>query len=155
MNISDKEKYLGDFLTTKANSKETVESRKSKGYAILSEISAMLKYVPMGNRRTQIGLELQKAWFQNGCLFNSEMWSGLTENYYNDLEVIDPKIVRVSTGAQAKVPLEMLYLETSQIPIKHVISVRRLMYWHTRLKRNKEKLTSQIYHTMTSKPTKR
>ena len=64
MNESDKERYLGDFLTTKANSKETVESRKSRGYAMLSEISAMLKDVPMGNRRTQI--ELRKAWFQNG-----------------------------------------------------------------------------------------
>ena len=66
------------------------------------------------------------------------MWSGLTENYFNYLEVIDRKILGVITGAQAKVPLDMLYLETSQIPIKHVISVRRLMYWHTHLKRNKE-----------------
>ena len=85
--------------------KETVESRKSRGYAILSEISAMLKDVPMGNRRTQIGLELRKSWFQNGCLFNSEVWSGVTENHFNDLEVIDRKILRVITGAQAKVPI--------------------------------------------------
>ena len=112
MNQWDKEKYLEDFLTTKANSKETGESRKSRGYAILSEISAMLKYVPLGNRRTQIGLELQKAWFQNRGFFNSEVWSGLTENYFNDLEVIDRQILQVITGAQAKVPLEMLYLET-------------------------------------------
>ena len=73
MRESDKEKYLGDYLTTQANSKVTIESRKFRGYAIWSEISAMLKDVPMGNRRTHIGLELRKAWFQNGCLFNSEV----------------------------------------------------------------------------------
>ena len=90
-----------------------------------------MKDVPMGNRRTHIGLELWKAWFQNGCLFNSEVWSGMTENNLNDLEVIDRKILWVITGAQAKVPIEMLYLETAQLPIIHVITLRRLMYWHT------------------------
>jgi hypothetical protein len=39
MKNSDKEKYLGDFLTTKANSKDIIVERKSRGYAILSEIS--------------------------------------------------------------------------------------------------------------------
>ena len=71
-----------------------------------------------------------------------------------DSHVIDRKVLKVITGAQAKVPIEMLYLETSQIPIKHVISVRILMYWHTLLKRNKEELTSQIYYAMKSKPLK-
>ena len=80
----DKEKYLGDFLIIKANLKETIESRKSKGYTILSEISAMLKEVPMESRRTQIGLELRKSWFQNGCRLNSKVWSGLSENNLKD-----------------------------------------------------------------------
>ena len=115
----------------------------------------MLKYVPMGNRRTQIGLELQKAWFKNGCLFNSELWSGLTENYFNELEVIDSKIFRVITGAQAKVLLEMLYLETSQIPIKHVISVRRLMYWHTLFKKKQRRAYQSNILFNEKQPTKR
>ena len=154
MKESDKEKNLGEYLTTQANSKETIESRKSRGYAILSEISALMKDVPMGNRRTHIGLELWKAWFQNGCLFNSEVWSGMTENNLNDLEVIDCKILWVITGAQAKVPIEMLYLETAQLPIIHVITVRRLMYWHTILNRNKEQLISKIYFAMKNNPLK-
>ena len=48
----------------------------------------------------------------------------------------------------------MLYLETSQLPISHVISVRRILYWHTILTRNKEELTSQIYHAMKQSPLK-
>jgi hypothetical protein len=73
MKDSKKEKYLGDYLTTKANSKETIANRKTKGYGILSEMSAILKDIPLGNRRTQIGIDLRKAWFLNGCLFNSEV----------------------------------------------------------------------------------
>ena len=154
MKESDKEKYLGDFLIIKANLKDTIQSRKSKGYAISSEISAMLKYVPMESRRTQIGLELRKSWFQNGCLLKSQVWSGLSENNLKDWEVIDRKILRVIIGAQAKVPIEMLYLETAQLPNNHVISVRRLLYGHTLLKQNKEELTSKIYFALKIEPLK-
>ena len=73
MKESEKEKYLGDYLTNKANSKESLSTRKAIGYAVLGEISAMLRDVPLGNRSTQIGLELRRAWFQNMCLFNSEV----------------------------------------------------------------------------------
>ena len=148
MKESDKEKYLGDFLTSKANSKDTLESRKARGYAILGNIRALLKDVPMGNRRTQIGIDLRKSCFFNSCLFNSEVWSGASEANLKDLNIIDHQILQVITGAQAKVPTEMLYLETSQLPLSHVISVRRLVYWHTILKRQNTELTRQIYQAM-------
>ena len=48
----------------------------------------------------------------------------------------------------------MLYLETAQIQIIYVITVRRLMYWHTILNRNKEELISQVYFAMKNKPLK-
>ena len=83
----------------------------------------MLRDVPMGNRRTNIGLELRRAWFQNMCLFNSEVRTGINENNLKDLGVINNKINRVITGAHSKVPVEMLFIGTSQLPISHVISV--------------------------------
>ena len=58
-------------------------------------------------------------------------WNGISDSDLKDLEVIDHKILRAITGAQSKVPIEMLYIETAQLSISHAISVRRLMYWHT------------------------
>ena len=72
MKTSEKEKYLGDFITKGANTKETVKDRKQKGYGILAEITAILKDIPLGNKRTRVGLELRHAMFLNGVLFNSE-----------------------------------------------------------------------------------
>ena len=60
MNKSEKETYLGDFLTSKVNSKNKIEARKARGYGILGEIDAMLRDIPFGNWRTQIGLLLRK-----------------------------------------------------------------------------------------------
>ena len=93
MKESDKEKYLGDFLTNKGNSKDTLESRKARDYAILGNIRALLKDVPMGNRRTQISIDLRKSWFLNSCLFNSEVvWNGVSQANLKDLNIIDHQI---------------------------------------------------------------
>ena len=140
MKQSEKEKYLGDFVSKNGNSKETIEARKTRGNACLSEIRAILRDIPLGNQRNQIGLLLRQAWFINGCFVNSEVWNGYTDNDLKDLEVIDHQILQVVTGAQAKVPTEMLYLETAQIPLKYIISARRLLYLHTILKRDKDEL---------------
>jgi hypothetical protein len=154
MKESNQEKYLGDFITNNANSKATIEGRKSRGYAILSRISALLRDIPLGRRRTRIGLELRSAWFINGCFFNSEVWSGFSDNDLKDLEIIDHKIMRLIIGAQAKVPTEMLYLETAQLEIKYVITIRRLMYLYTLVTREEDELTNKIYQSMKANPLK-
>ena len=46
----------------------------------------------------------------------------------------------------------MLYLETAEIPLQHVISVRRLMYYQTILKRHKEELTNRTFAAMKQNP---
>ena len=151
---SDKEKYLGDFVSKYGNSKETIKDRKTRGNAILSNMSAILRDIPLGCRRTQIGIVLRKAWFINGCFYNSEVWSGFTENDLHDLVIIDHQILRLITGAQAKVPVEMLFLETSQVPVKDIISVRRLLYLHEVLTRPTSELIYQIYIAMKESPLK-
>ena len=48
----------------------------------------------------------------------------------------------------------MLYIETAQLPISHVISVRRMLYWHTLISRSTEELFRQVYSTMKEQPIK-
>ena len=76
MKRTEKEKYLGDFLTKDANSRETIKSRIIRGHAVLSQMTAFLNDIPLAKRRTEVGLTLRQAWFLSGCLFNSEVWSG-------------------------------------------------------------------------------
>ena len=66
---SVKEKYLGDHITNKGNSKETIKERNIRGDSILANMRAILQDIPLGNRRTQIGLILRQAWFINRCFF--------------------------------------------------------------------------------------
>ena len=82
--------------------------------------------MPFGKRRVQIGLLLCYAMFVNGVLFNSEACCNIQEKHIEDLEKIERSVMRFITGAHSKVPSEMLYLETSAIPLGHIISTRRL-----------------------------
>ena len=148
MKTSDNEKYLGDYVTTKANSKSTIEDKQIRGNAIYSEMSAILKDIPLGNKRVGMVLALRQAWFLNGCLFNSEVWSGYCDSDLECLKIIDHKILRLIRGAQAKVSVEMLYLESACLPVKDVISARTLSYLHTILSRHTDEITHQIYTEM-------
>ena len=87
-------------------------------------------------------------------MFNREVWSDFTDNDLDDLEVIYHSIVQIFTGAQAKVPVEMLYLETALLPVKSVISVRRLSYLHIILNIQEGELINQINPAMKDKPLK-
>ena len=147
-------KYLGDYVTKYGNSKETIQQRKTRGNALVSEMRALLRDIPLGSFRTQIGLFLRQAWFLNGCFFNSEVWSGYNDSNLSDLVVIDHQILRLITNCQAKVPVEMLYLETAQMSIQSIISVRRLLYLHEILSRNPSELIHQVYIAMKEAPLK-
>ena len=102
MKTSDKEKYLGDQITSKANSKDTIEARISRGNAVLAQMTALLSDLPLEKRRTETGLILRSAWFLNGCLFNSEVWTGYLPQDLHALKVIDHQIIRLIVGAQEK-----------------------------------------------------
>ena len=68
--------------------------------------------------------------------------------------MIDHQILRLITNCQAKVPVEMLYLETAQMSIQSIISVRRLLYLHEILSRNPSELIHQVYIAMKEAPLK-
>ena len=81
-----------------AISKYTIELPKARGYSILSEISAMLKDLPIGNQSTQLGLKGRKAWFHNSCLGNSEVWNGISGNDLHALAVTDNSYCKIFLG---------------------------------------------------------
>ena len=56
-------KYLDDYLTNDGNAKETIKSRISKGYAVLSQMIAFPNDIPLGKRRIKLGLTLRKLIF--------------------------------------------------------------------------------------------
>ena len=151
MSSSSKEKYLGDFINTSGNTKDTLAARITRGNAIVAEIKSLLNEIPLGTRRTEIGLALREAWFINGCLFNSEVWFNTAAQDIQKLEIIDNQILRHILGAHSKVPIEFLHLETGTLDISSVMAVRRMCYLQTILKRHESELVKRVYNSMKKK----
>ena len=154
MKSSDKEKYLGDFINTAGTTKDTFATRITRGNAILVEIRSILNEIPLGTRRTEIGLALREAWFINGCLFNSEVWVNVAAQDVQKLEVIDNKILRHILGAHSKVPVEFLHLETGTLDVSSVMAVRRMCYLKTVLNKPETELIRRVYIAMKENPLK-
>ena len=112
----------------------------------------MLKDLPVGHYRVQIGLELRQAWLINGTLFNSEVWHNVQDSDIAHFVAIDQYLLRGLVKAHAKVPLEHLYLETAALPIPYIVSSRRLIYLQTILHRSDEEITKQIYMCQYNNP---
>merc|ERR1712240_960249 len=102
----------------------------------------------------EIGLTLRQAMFINAILYNSEAWHRLTEPEIRMLEEVDETLLRSLVKAHSKTPLEFLYLETGAIPIKFIISSRRIMYLHTILSRSRNELTRRVYNVQKEIETK-
>jgi hypothetical protein len=133
MKNSLKEKYLGDYICNKGTTKATIEERKAKGYAAVAEILAILRDIPLGQHKLEIGLKLRQAMFINGVLFNSEAWHDVMEEDMKALEAIDEHLLRSLVKGHAKAPLEFLYLESGTMAILHIVSnpIQSNIYFQT------------------------
>ena len=134
-------KYLGDFIHENNRPNSTINQRIKRGYTIVAHIFALLRDLPVGNLRVEIGLALRQAWLVNGILFNSEVWYSVSAKQVANLMDIDKYLLRGLVNAHAKVPLEHLYLELAVLPLSYVLSVRRMIYLQTILKRPDTELT--------------
>ena len=88
----------------------------------------------------------------NGVLFNSEAWHGVTNADMKSLESIDEQLLRSLVQAHSKTPIEFLYLESGAIPIRFLISSRRMVYLRTILSKDDSELVKRIYRAQANNP---
>ena len=120
----------------------------------LSIIRAILQNIPLGKHIIEIGLDLRKALFINSVLFNSEIWHSFKESDIAELKLIDNQILRFICSAQAKTPVEFLFLESGSLSLSHIISQRRIIYLHEILTREDNELVKRIYRAQKDNPTR-
>ena len=90
----------------------------------------------------------------NGLLFNIETWHSVNLKDIESLEKINEALLRFLLNSHAKVPLETLCLESGAIPMRFIVSSRRLNFLQTILKREEEELTRRVFMAQMEDPLK-
>ena len=145
MQSSEKETYLGDIIANNGKLNLTIQSRREKGFGMVSEILSILSEIPLGKHKIQIALILRQAMLLNGMLYSSEAWSDVKKRDEKQLEEVDEYLLRSIFKAHRKTPLEFLHLETGTVPIRFVMASRRMNYLHNILNENENELILKVY----------
>ena len=154
MQTSDREKYLGDVITSSAKIDENVQMRHDKGIGISNQIMSTLKEVSFGVFHFEMGLLFRTTQLINGILFNTEALFSITEKHILLLEDCDKYLMRSLFNAEMGTPIESFFIETSTIPIRFIIQARRIMFYWTMLRKNKEELAKRVFLAMKEFPDK-
>ena len=83
-----------------------------------------------------------QAMLVNSIFFNSEAWHDVTAADVKALDKVDETLLRFLLGSHSKAPIERLYLESGAVPIRFILSSRRVNYLQTILKREDEELVN-------------
>ena len=134
MQKTEKEKYLGNILTSNGKLEQNIHDRYSKGIGIINEIMGTIKEVSFGYHYFDIGLLFRNSKLINGILCSIEALYGLKTTDIEKLEKCDHLFFRQLFRSGAGTPIESFYLATNTLPIRHVIIGRRLMFLWTKVK---------------------
>jgi len=134
------------------NNKKNIDNIIAKGWGKVNQILALVKEAPLGSYRVRAGLLLRQAMLLNGTLFNSEAWHSLSSSQVDYFDKLDQCLLRGLLGGHSKIPVPSLYLETSQVPLRYILSCRRILYLHTILQRSKDDLIRRVYDAQKDDP---
>ena len=153
MKEADQEKCLGDTIHKSGNIDETIEKRKNKGEGIIAEILSIISDIPLGKHKIEVALKLREAMLINGILYNSEAWHGVKDAHIVKLEQLDNSLLGI-LKAHCKTPIEFLHLETGTVPLRWIISQRRINYLRHMLSRSNEELIKKVFLDQREKSSK-
>ena len=153
MNNSDREKYLGDMIDKTGTLQATIDKRKTKGDGIVAEILSIVSEIPLGKHKIEVALRLREAMLVNGILFNSEAWHGVTNAHIVKLESVDEALLRGILKAHSKTPKEFLHFETGTIPLRWIMTQRRINYMNHILSKDDDELIKKVFLAQKETPT--
>ena len=150
---SETEKYLGDLISKDGKNEKNIKARKDKGQGIVDQIMSILESTVFGPFQFEVALTLRASLLLNGILTNSEAWYGLRTADIENLEQIDEQLLRRILEVGSGCPKEMLYLDTGTMPIRFIITYRRIMFLHYILNEDQESLICRFYKAQVKNPT--
>ena len=150
----DHDNYLGCIQQANGSNDKNVQERKNRGLEKATNITLMLDELCLGDYYFQSGNILRNSILLSSLLFSSEAWYNVTKRQIQDLEMADETLLRKIFAAHSKTPIELLYTESGNVPVRFILMGRRLNFLWYLLHEERESLLSRFFHAQLSSPGK-
>jgi hypothetical protein len=140
--------YIGDVLSSDGTIDKNIETRRQKGIGVCSQVTGIMNSVSLGFFFFQISFNLRNAMLLNGILTNAEVWNNIKSKHIEILESVDLMLLKKIINAHSMTAKEAFFLKAGMIPIKFILSKRRLRYlWNIMKRKDNEMLKRFLSHT--------
>ena len=146
------EKYLGQIISSDSKNTKNILKMKNKGIGIQNKLIQMLQTMPGGQYHFQIAVIYCNAYLISSILASSEVWYGVTQVEYEQLESVDEIWMKNLFQCSSCVAVDLLYLELGVWPIRHIIMKRRCLYLHHILQQKEDSTLFKFFLTQLKNP---
>ena len=143
---------MGDIIAADGSNDKNIQRRKGKGISAVNQILTNLENTCYGEFHFQVAVTLRDSLLLNGFLTNAEAWYGLTNPNIEVLENVDELLLRKVFEVPSTCPKEMLHLELGCLPIRYVVTTRRLLFLHYFLHEEEDSLIHKVLVAQSGTP---
>ena len=152
MGSAENEKYIGDVVLANGSNEANISRRRSQGVGAVSEIFPILQEISYGSNYVEMGLIMRESILISKLLLSAEVWHKLYQYQSEKLEEVDKSFHRQLLNCHAKTAIEFLYSEMGTLPIRIIISTRRLLYWWHLMHVSKSEMIFKVYSAQKLSP---
>ena len=106
MDKSEKQKYLGDIISSDAKIYQNIKIRSEKGMGIVNQIMSILREISFGHHHFEMAMLLRSSLLLNGILFNTEALMHIYNKHMDILESCDKILMGNLFHCPRSTPLE-------------------------------------------------
>ncbi len=123
-------RFLGDIVNEKGNNVDLIIDREKKGKAAMINCLSLCSEVTMGLHFVTVSLLLHNSVFLASVLFNCQAWSNLTDANLKKLRTTQLRYLKRILRSPQSTSNAFVYLELGVLPIKYVINMRQMLFFH-------------------------
>ena len=112
----------------------------------MAQIFSILSEISLGYHYVEIGLILRESILLSKLLLSCESWYKLHKYQIEKLEEIDNSFFHRLFNSHSKTSKEIYLIESGKIPIRIIISMRRIMYWWHILHAKQTDMLVKVYN---------
>ena len=144
MKTVSRQLYLGDWISSDGSNKENISRRISKCQGIIRDILHILNGTCFGEFYFETMITLRKTMFVSVLTNNCETWYNLKTKDLQNLESVDAQLIRQGLMTSSKTSICLMMLDLGLLPIRYILIIKRLMYFHHLITLTDNSLATQV-----------